>query len=145
MIDAREACPRQVLPSSRWHARANRNRQHVVKATPVAQFHRDASRPGVVGQSADELLQLQGIDTHSPPVLEALAQRTVEIERGDRLLRAGRFALLPYPAHIVHMPLSLPPCEANVKQTSAFATDYQAFNQGIHSIVGSSFHSVHNQ
>src|SRR3954471_24362873 len=91
------------------------------------------------------MVHLQGISASSSYTLEALAKRLVEIEGGDRLLRADRFTFLPCLADIVHMPVSVTPGEASDERTSTLATGDEVFEQGLDSGVRSSFRPMEFQ
>src|SRR5436305_13574596 len=91
------------------------------------------------------MVHLQGISASSSYTLEALAKRLVEIEGGDRLLRADRFTFLSCPAEIVHMPVSVTPGEASPEWISTLAADNEVFKQAFDSGVGSSLRPIEFQ
>src|SRR3954471_2096996 len=80
----------------------------------------------------EKLLDRHGIRQSAPHPFQPLSERTIEIETGDRSLRASRIPLLPCPAHVVHVPSSLTSSEARSKQTSAVRTRQQVLKQGLY-------------
>src|SRR3982751_1079830 len=91
------------------------------------------------------MVHLQGISASSSYTLEALAKRLVEIEGGDRLLRADRFTFLPCPADIVHMPVSVTPGGARDERTPTLATSDEVFKQSLDFGIRSSFRRMEFQ